>query len=113
MQKAFEKESCEYWLEALARYRIPAAPVNELEHAFSDPQALARNMKVEVPLAGGGTVCEPGNPIKMSETYEDKYTAPPPVGQDTAAVLREFAGLDDAALDDLKARHIIGVAASD
>lgn len=113
VQKAFEKESCEYWLEALARYRIPAAPVNELEHAFSDPQALARNMKVEVLLAGGGTVCEPGNPIKMSETYEDKYTAPPPVGQDTAAVLREFAGLDDAALDDLKARHIIGVAASD
>jgi hypothetical protein len=27
--------------------------------------------------------------------------------------LREFAKLDDAALDDLKARHIIGVATSD
>jgi crotonobetainyl-CoA:carnitine CoA-transferase CaiB-like acyl-CoA transferase len=113
VQKVFETESCEYWLEALARFRIPAAPVNELEHAFNDPQALARNMKVEVPLAGGGTVSEPGNPIKLSETYEDKYTAPPPVGQDTAAVLREFAGLNDAALDDLRARHIIGVAASD
>lgn len=113
VQAAFEKETCEYWLEALAKYRIPAAPVNELEHAFSDPQALARNMKVDVPLVGGGTVGEPGNPIKMSETYQDIYTAPPLVGQDTAAVLREFAKLDDAALDDLKARHIIGVAPSD
>lgn len=113
VQAAFEKETCEYWLEALAKYRIPAAPVNELEHAFSDPQALARNMKVDVPLVGGGTVSEPGNPIKMSETYQDTYTAPPLVGQDTAAVLREFAKLDDAALDDLKARHIIGVATSD
>jgi len=113
VQKAFEKETCEYWLEALAKYRIPAAPVNELEHAFSDPQALARNMKVDVPLVGGGTVSEPGNPIKLSETYQDTYTAPPLVGQDTAAVLREFAKLDDAALDDLKARHIIGVATSD
>lgn len=113
VQAAFEKETCEYWLEALAKYRIPAAPVNELEHAFSDPQALARNMKVDVPLVGGGTVSEPGNPIKLSETYQDTYTAPPLVGQDTAAVLREFAKLDDAALDDLKARHIIGVATSD
>lgn len=113
VQAAFEKETCEYWLEALAKYRIPAAPVNELQHAFSDPQALARNMKVDVPLVGGGTVSEPGNPIKMSETYQDIYTAPPLVGQDTAAVLREFAKLDDAALDDLKARHIIGVASSD
>jgi crotonobetainyl-CoA:carnitine CoA-transferase CaiB-like acyl-CoA transferase len=113
VQKAFEKETCEHWLEALAKYRIPAAPVNELEHAFSDPQALARNMKVDVPLVGGGTVSEPGNPIKLSETYQDTYTAPPLVGQDTAAVLREFAKLDDAALDDLKARHIIGVATSD
>lgn len=113
VQAAFEKETCEYWLEALAKYRIPAAPVNELEHAFSDPQALARNMKVDVPLVGGGTVSEPGNPIKLSETYQDTYTAPPLVGQDTAAVLREFAKLDDAALDDLRARHIIGVATPD
>jgi len=113
VQAAFEKETCEYWLEALAKYRIPAAPVNELEHAFSDPQALARNMKVDVPLVGGGTVSEPGNPIKLSETYQDTYTAPPLVGQDTAAVLREFAKLDDAALDDLKARHIIGVVTPD
>jgi crotonobetainyl-CoA:carnitine CoA-transferase CaiB-like acyl-CoA transferase len=112
VQSAFEKESCEYWLEALARYRIPAAPVNELEHAFSDPQALARNMKVEVPLSAGGSVSEPGNPIKLSETYEDRYTAPPPVGRDTVSVLREFAKLDDTTIEDLKARHIIGVATS-
>ncbi len=113
VQAAFEKETCEYWLEALAKYRIPAAPVNELQHAFSDPQALARHMKVEVPLMGGGTVWEPGNPVKMSETYEDKYTAPPPVGRDTAAVLREFLKLDDAALDDLRKRNIIGLNGTD
>lgn len=109
VQRAFEKESCEYWLEALAKYRIPAAPVNELEHAFSDPQALARNMKVKVPLVGGGSVYEPGNPVKLSVTYEDVFTAPPPVGRDTAKVLREFLKLDETALDDLKARNIIGI----
>ena len=37
-----------------APIRIPAAPVNDLGHALSDPQALARHMVVEVPLDGGG-----------------------------------------------------------
>jgi len=109
VQAAFEKESCEYWLEALAKYRIPAAPVNDLGFAFADPQAQARNMTVEVPLPGGGSVPTPGNPIKLSETYEDTYTAPPTVGRDTEAVLRELVKLDDAAIADLKNRRVIGV----
>ncbi|HEY4985925.1 MAG TPA: CoA transferase, partial [Bradyrhizobium sp.] len=59
VQAVLERQSCEYWLDKLERARIPAAPVNELSHAFSDPQALARHMKVTVPLPGGGTVEEP------------------------------------------------------
>ena len=90
MQAAFEKESCEHWLEALARYRIPAAPVNDLAHAFADPQALARNMTVRVPLADGTVVDEPGNPVKLSDTYEDTYTPPPALGQDTRACWASF-----------------------
>ena len=107
VQAAFEKETCEHWLEALARYRIPAAPVNELKHAFSDPQALARNMKVDVPLTGGATVAQPGNPIKLSETYADIYTAPPAVGQDTARILGELLNLDADALAALAKDAII------
>ena len=71
VQAAFARESCEYWLEALARYRIPAAPVNDLGFAFADPQAMARHMKVQVPLGDGSFVDEPGNPIKLSETHEE------------------------------------------
>jgi crotonobetainyl-CoA:carnitine CoA-transferase CaiB-like acyl-CoA transferase len=110
VQRAFQRETCEYWLDALARCRIPAAPVNDLEHAFSDPQALARNMKVQVPLGDGRVVDEPGNPIKLSETYEDIYTAPPEIGAHTAAVLREMLGLDDSALAALAADGTIGLA---
>ena len=51
VQAAFEKESCEHWLEVLAKAKVPAAPVNELSHAFADPQALARQMRVRVPLS--------------------------------------------------------------
>ncbi len=107
VQRAVERESCEYWLEKLAQARIPAAPVNELEHAFDDPQALARNMRVRVPLPSGGFVDEPGNPIKLSETYEDTFLAPPLLGQQTTSVLKEFLSLDAARIDDLARRGII------
>ncbi len=110
VQAALETQSCEYWLDLLERARIPAAPVNELSHAFSDPQALARHMRVTVPLPGGGTVEEPGNPVKMSETYADTFTAPPLLGEQTEDTLREMLGLDDGKLEDLRKRGIIGVA---
>jgi crotonobetainyl-CoA:carnitine CoA-transferase CaiB-like acyl-CoA transferase len=110
VQAVLETETCEHWLEALARARIPAAPVNELSHAFADPQALARNMKVSVPLSSGGHIDQPGNPVKLSETYEDSFTPPPRLGEQTASVLSELLGLDEARLADLGRRGIIETA---
>jgi crotonobetainyl-CoA:carnitine CoA-transferase CaiB-like acyl-CoA transferase len=109
VQKAFERETCEYWLEALAKCRIPAAPVNDLGHAFADPQAVARHMTVRVPLADGSFVEEPGNPVKLSDTYEDIYTSPPKLGEHTRAVLQEFLQLDDSKLRRLAADNVIGL----
>lgn len=112
VQAVFERETCEHWLEALARYRIPASPVNDLAHAFADPQAQARNMVVRVTLPDGTQVDEPGNPVKLSDTYEDTYTPPPALGQDTRRVLTEFMKLDDAALQALAANGTIGLESS-
>ena len=108
VQAAFEKETCEYWLERLAEARIPAAPVNDLEHALSDPQALARNMVVPVTLPNGETVNQPGNPIKMSDGGDESFSTPPTVGQDTRAVLKEFLDLDAERIQSLHAAGIIG-----
>ena len=83
--------------------------MNELSHAFSDPQALARHMKVRIPLPGGGHIDEPGNPVKLSDTYEDSFSAPPRLGEQTASTLRELLGLDDASLDRLRESGIIAM----
>ena len=107
MQKAFETETCEHWLEALARYRIPAAPVNDIAHAFSDPQAQARHMTVPVSLPDGSAVNQPGNPVKLSDTYADLYAPPPRLGEHTRQVLTEFLKLDDAYLDALARSGVI------
>jgi crotonobetainyl-CoA:carnitine CoA-transferase CaiB-like acyl-CoA transferase len=87
VQAAFEQQPCEFWLARLAERRIPAAPVNDIMHAFDDEQAVARNMRVSVPLPDGGTVEEPGNPVKLSATNAEVFTAPPRLGEHTAAIL--------------------------
>ncbi|MDF7775620.1 CoA transferase [Sphingomonas sp. AOB5] len=108
LQEAFLTQSCEHWLELLARHRIPAAPVNDLAGAFADPQALARGMRLSVPLPGGGSVEVPGNPIKFSEGETRGCTAPPRVGEHSVELLREMIGLDSSRIAQMLASGVIG-----
>lgn len=105
VQKNFEKNSCEYWLEELRKFRIPAAPVNDFGHALSDEQALARNMVVEVPLDGGGSVRQPGNPVKLGDD-DITFRAPPALGRDTDSVLSAL-GFSAEALSALRQASVI------
>jgi crotonobetainyl-CoA:carnitine CoA-transferase CaiB-like acyl-CoA transferase len=81
-----------YWLEKLRAARIPCAPVNNFAQALSNEQVLARRMVVEAPLAQGGCVTMPGNPVKFSETPAETYSAPPLLGQHTDEVLKGLLG---------------------
>jgi crotonobetainyl-CoA:carnitine CoA-transferase CaiB-like acyl-CoA transferase len=110
VQKALEQHSCEHWLEQLAAKRIPAAPVNDIAYAFEDEQTLARNMRVKVPLAGGGHVEQPGNPVKLSLNAEDVFAPPPRLGQHTADVLRDLLGLDARRIDSLASQGVVELA---
>lgn len=110
VQRALEQKTCEHWLEVLADRQIPAAPVNDLSHAFADPQVLARSMRVTVPMPDGSIVEQPGNPIKMSGVEGDVFLPPPPVGRDTVQVLREVLGLGAERLADLSKAGVIACA---
>jgi crotonobetainyl-CoA:carnitine CoA-transferase CaiB-like acyl-CoA transferase len=96
-----------HWLERLRGARIPCAPVNDLAQALSDPQVLARNMVVEVPHPLGGSARMPGNPIKLSETHEDRFTPPPLLGQHTREVLQGLLGKSADQLAELARQGII------
>ncbi len=95
-----------YWLERLQARRIPCAPVNNLAQALSDEQVLARNMVIEVAHPLGGSVKMPGNPIKLSETYEDTYSPPPLLGQHNREVYTSL-GLSEAELAALQQEGVI------
>lgn len=101
-------ESCDYWLEKLAKSRVPCAPVNDLPHALGDVQVRARNMVVNVAHGQGGSVEMPGNPVKMSDTHEDTFSPPPLLGEHTDAVLREVLGKSDQEIVELRAAGTVG-----
>lgn len=89
------------WLTELSAAGIPVAPVNSVTDAINDPHVQARDMIVDVPHPAGGLFKAPGNPIKMSAADPGTFTAPPLLGQDTASVLENILGYDQAKIDAL------------
>lgn len=95
----------QYWLGKMQAKRIPCAPVNNMAQALADEQVLWRNMVIEVEHPLGGKAKMPGNPIKLSDTYEDTYSPPPMLGQHNDEV---YASIGLTA-DELKSLQDAGV----
>jgi len=99
--------TCAHWLAALEARRIPCSPVNNFSQALSDPQVLHRNMVVELRHPHGGSTRGPGNPIKLSRTGEESFTAAPLLGADTDDVMARVLGMSAADIAALKTRGVI------
>jgi CoA:oxalate CoA-transferase len=91
-----------WWLQQLEAKRIPCAPVNRFSQALADPQVRHRNMVVELKHPGGKSTHGPGNPIKLSRTNEESFSAAPAIGQDTDHVLSGILGYDASRIAELK-----------
>lgn len=83
-----------YWLQRLEDLRVPCAPVNRFSQALSDPQILHRNMVVDLKHPGGKSTKGPGNPIKLSRSNEESFSAAPLVGQHTQQILSALLEYD-------------------
>ena len=97
-----------YWLRELEEKRIPCAPVNQLSEALSDPQVVHRNMVVELGHPNGKSTRGPGNPIKMSRSNEETFTAAPLLGQHTQQVLSQLLDYDPGKIEQLRSAGAIG-----
>ena len=96
-----------YWLELLAKHKVPCAPVNDFEHALNDVQIRARNMVVEVKHPRGDVVQMPGNPVKLSDTASETFESPPILGQHTDMVLGGLLGKSEAELIALRNERVV------
>ncbi|MFC3095346.1 CoA transferase [Alteromonas sediminis] len=91
-----------YWIEKLEAARIPCAPVNTFSQALSDEQVLYRNMVVDLQHPDGSTTKGPGNPIKLSRTNEDSFSAAPALGEHTDTVLARLLNMSETEIAALR-----------
>lgn len=75
--------------------RVPCAPVNKMAQVFAHRQVQHRHMQLELKHPQYGAVPSLGSAIKFSSfDVHEGWTAPPLLGEDTQAVLREWLGTE-------------------
>jgi crotonobetainyl-CoA:carnitine CoA-transferase CaiB-like acyl-CoA transferase len=94
------------WIAALEAAAVPCGPINDLAAVFADPQVQARGLALDMPHLLGGTAPQVASPIRLSATPVEYRRAPPTLGQDTDAVLREL-GRSDSEIAELRQKGVI------
>jgi crotonobetainyl-CoA:carnitine CoA-transferase CaiB-like acyl-CoA transferase len=93
-------------LAALEVAGVPCGPINSIAELAADPQALAREMVVELDHPRAGRTRALGLPVKLSESPGGVRRPAPTFGQHTREVLGEF-GFSAAEIDDLYATKAV------
>jgi len=95
------------WLAALEAAGVPCGPINDLQQVFSEPQAIARGLKLELEHPRAGKVALVRSPMRFSETPIEHGLPPPLLGQHTDEVLRGLLQKSDADIARLRAEGIV------
>ena len=96
----------DHWIAVLEAAGVPCGPINTLDRVFADPQAKARELAFDLPHPSAGTVPTIASPMRFSETPVE-HKRPPLLGEHTAQVLGELAGVSDVRLQALRALHVV------
>lgn len=101
----FPSRTTAQWTELLDKAGIPCAKINDMADLFQDPHVKARSMLI--PLADEG-ISVAGDPIKFSSVEPATSRPPAPdLGQHTASLLKEFVGLKEDELGELREKGIL------
>jgi formyl-CoA transferase len=102
------------WTDQLQPCAVPCGPINTLDQAFAEPQALARELTVKQAVApeikrknATNTIATVASPLRLQGTPVVLHRAPPALGEHTDEVLQEL-GLDAPHILALKRSGAIG-----
>ena len=94
-------------IEALLAHDIPHSPIMSMADVFADPHYRAREMIVDVPAEGLGTLPQPGVVPKLSRTPGRITHAGRALGHDTDEILSGFLGLKGGEIAVLRAEGVV------
>lgn len=103
-----EGRTTDEWVGILEKSNVPGGPINSIDRVFDDAQVQARGMAMALPSSDGTLMPSVASPIRYSETTIAYKSASPALGADTDDVLRRVLGLDDAALEIVRASKVLG-----
>jgi len=104
----FRRQPRAHWVARLKPAGVPAAPVQDMGEAFSDPHTQARQVLWHLHHGKLGEVPSVANALQhMSRTPATAAAAPPLLGEHTAEVLGEVLGMDERALTPLLEAGVI------
>jgi CoA:oxalate CoA-transferase len=92
---------------ALRAARLPVAPVRNIQEVMADPHLHARGMLHDMHHPYMGDVTLPSSPLRLMEYETSPLQFFPEPGADSAGVLRELLGLDDAEIASLAEAKVI------
>mgnify|MGYP000863030364 CR=1 FL=1 len=107
LQAIFRTRPAAAWLDLLRGIGIPAGPINDVAAALEDPQVQARGMVQAVEHPSAGPIKLLGPVAKFSRTPAAIRLPPPPLGQDTAAVLQDLLGYAEEEIARLRADGVV------
>jgi crotonobetainyl-CoA:carnitine CoA-transferase CaiB-like acyl-CoA transferase len=103
----FRTESAAHWVGELESADVPVSYVNDMHGVFANPQLVHRDVRTTVAHPVSGRLDLVRNPIHLSATPIEEYSAPPLLGEHTDEVLDERLGLTAAELAELAKRGVI------
>jgi crotonobetainyl-CoA:carnitine CoA-transferase CaiB-like acyl-CoA transferase len=107
IEKAMKEQTTEEWQTRLRETDVPHAPVWDYAALFAHPQAASRNLTVRVHDPSGRPIDLVGSPFHIRDAPSPPFTAPPVLGADTEAILRELLKLEGDRFEELKKSGVI------
>ncbi len=107
LKEVFATRTAREWMDLCEQIGIPTAPINDMAQVFEDPQVQDREMLLDVPHAGGGSVPLVASPLKIPTAPVEVRYPPPLLGQHTDEILTSMLGLDAERIRQLREDGVI------